>query len=106
MRMRVTRRCVVILSTGDPRQLRKEVGFEPVSDYAHLDGALHRKVMSQDQFVGSIAIYLVVLNHLPVHAKNASLLLLAKGKKQAEFCRWLVEEHSEITLQQKQELIY
>jgi hypothetical protein len=98
--------CVVILSTGDPRQLRKEAGFEPVSDYPHLDGALHRLVVFENQFVGSLAIYLVVLNKLAVHAKNASLLLLSKGKKQAEFCDWLAQEHSGLTLQQRQDLIY
>jgi len=98
--------CVVILSTGDPKLLRKEVGFEAVSDYPHLDGALYRQVMSENQFVGSIATYLVVLNHLPTHPKNASLLLLAKGRKQAEYCRWLLEEDTGMTLQRKQHLIY
>jgi hypothetical protein len=47
------------------RQLRKEVGFEPVSDYAHLDGGLDRKVMSQEQFVGS--------PHLGIERKNKAI---------------------------------
>jgi len=58
--------CTVILSTGDPRQLRKAVGFEAVTEYSHLDGALYRLVHSENQFVGSIATYLVVLNDLPL----------------------------------------
>jgi len=45
---------------------------------------------------------LVVLNDLPVHPKNAPLLLLATGKKQAEFCEWLLETHDEMSLQSKQ----
>ena len=53
-----------------------------------------------------MATYLVVLNHLPVVPKNAPLLLLAKGRKQDEFCRWLVEEDIGITWQQRQLLLY
>ena len=98
--------CVVIFSTGDPKMLRKEVGFEPVSDYPHLDGALYRLIVFENKFVGSIATYLVVLNRLPTHPKNASLLLLAKGQKQAEYCRWLLEEDTGLTLQRKELLIY
>ena len=45
---------------------------------------------------------MVVLNDLPVHPKNAPLLLLATGKKQAEFCEWLLETHDEMSLQSKQ----
>lgn len=97
---------IVILSTTDPTQLRKKIGFEPVNDYPHLKGALHRLVISSNEFVGSMATYLVVLNHLPVVPKNAPLLLLAKGRKQDEFCRWLVEEDIGITWQQRQLLLY
>lgn len=93
--------CTVILSTTDPMYLRKEVGFEKVSDYPHLDGALYRQVIAENKFVGSIAIYLVVLNTLPIDPKNASLLLLSKGKKQSEFCRWLLEGGEGITIQEK-----
>ena len=92
--------CMVILSTTDPTQLRKEVGFEAVHDYPHLDGALYRLIVSENKFVGSIASYLVVLNHLPIHPKNAPLLLLSKGKKQSEFCRWLIEQGEGITLEE------
>ena len=57
--------------------------------------------MSENQFVGSMATYLVVINKLPTHPKNASLLLLSKGKKQSEFCRWLLEDGEGITIQEK-----
>ncbi len=93
--------CTVILSTRDAQQLRKKVGFQPVADYPHLTGALYRRVISEDEFVGSIATYLVVLNHLPVCPINAPLLLLAKGRKQIEFCRWLLSDANGLTLEEK-----
>jgi hypothetical protein len=94
--------CTVILSTTDPQRLRQECGFEQVTDYPHLDGALYRVVMSENRFIGSIATYLIVLNHLPVCAINAPLLLLAKGNKQIEFCRWLLEDGDGLTLEERQ----
>ena len=72
-----------------------------MNDYSHLKGALYRRVISENRFVGSIATYLVVLNHLPVCAINAPLLLLAKGRKQTEFCRWLLEDAKGLTLEEK-----
>ena len=93
--------CTVILSTTDPKRLRQEVGLQPVTDYPHLSGALYRREMVADGFVGSLAVYLVVLNALPVGAINAPLLLLAKGKKQLEFCRWLLEDAGGLTLEEK-----
>ena len=68
-------------------------------------GHYYRLVVFENKFIGSIATYLVVLNHLPTHPKNASLLLLAKGKKQAEYCRWLLEKDTGMTLEQKELLI-
>jgi hypothetical protein len=91
----------VILSTGDPQQLRREVGFEPVSDYPHLDGALYRRIISEDRFIGSMASYLVMLNDLPVCAINAPLLLLARDEKQLEFCRWLLDDAEGLTIEEK-----
>ena len=94
--------CTVILSTADPQRLRQTVGLQPVTDYPHLNGALYRQIISENQFVGSIATYLVVLNDLPVCAINAPLLMLAKGSKQIEFCRWLLEDANGLTLEEKQ----
>ena len=93
--------CAVILSTTDPKQLRKKVGFEAVEDYTHLKGALYRKVILEDEFVGSIATYIVVLNELPVCAINAPLLLLSTEKKKIEFCKWLLSEVEGLTLEEK-----
>jgi len=81
-----------ILSTGDPRGIREGFGFEPVEKYPHLRGALYRKVISQDEFLDTSAVYLVVLNKLNVCAINAPLLLLSTGGKQEEFCRWLMTD--------------
>jgi hypothetical protein len=96
--------CTVILSTSDPRQLRKAVGFEAVTEYSHLDGALYRLVHSENKFVGSIATYLVVLNDLPLCDINAPLLLLTTGKKKIEFCRWLLSDTPSIALEEKLDL--
>lgn len=93
--------CVVILSTTDPRELRKTVGFQPVADYPHLEGALYRKVILEDNYIGSIATYLVVLNELPLCALNAPLLLLTTKKKKTEFCKWLQSDIPGITLEEK-----
>jgi hypothetical protein len=93
--------CVVILSTGDPRELRKTVGFEAVTEYEHLKGALYRKVILEDDFIGSVAIYLVVLNELPVCALNASLLVLSTKKKKIEFCKSLLKDIPGITTDTK-----
>jgi hypothetical protein len=97
---------VVILSTGDPRELRKTVGFEPVTEYEHLKGALYLKVILEDDFIGSVAIYLVVLNELPVCALNAPLLVLATKKKKIEFCKWLLKDIPGITLEEKQSYLF
>jgi len=42
-----------ILSTGDPRGIREAGEFIPVTEYPHLQGALYRKVIYQDKFIGS-----------------------------------------------------
>ena len=88
-------------SNSDSESLWKSLGLEAVNDYPHLEGALYRKVISEDEFVGSIATYLVVLNDLPVHPKNPPLLLLSKGKKLTEFCRWLQKESEGMTMEDK-----
>jgi len=90
-----------ILSTGDPRGVREGFGFEPVKQYPHLRGALFRKVISKDKFLGSVAVYLVVLNRLKVCAINAPLLLLSTGKKMKEFCRWLVADAEGLTIEEQ-----
>ena len=92
---------MVILSTTDPRELRKTVEFQPVADYPHLKGALYRKVILEDKYIGSIATYLVVLNDLPICALNAPLLLLTTKKKKDQFCEWLLSDVPEITLEEK-----
>jgi hypothetical protein len=81
--------------------LRKTVGFEAVTEYPHLEGALYRKVILEDKFVGSVATYLVVLNALPVCDINAPLLLLTTKKKKQEFCNWLISDLSQVTLEEK-----
>ncbi len=93
--------CTVILSTTDPKRLRKKVGFEAVEAYPHLKGALYRKVILEDEFVGSIATYIVVLNDLPICPVNAPLLLLSTKKKKIEFCKWLLSEIEGVTLEEK-----
>ena len=97
--------CVVVLSTGDPRELRNSVGFEPVTEYAHLKGALYRKIILEDHFIGSVAIYLVVLNSLPVCTLNAPLLMLTTKKKKIEFCRWLLSDIEGISLEEKRQYL-
>jgi hypothetical protein len=81
-----------ILSTADPRMLRQSLKLEPVEEYPHLRGALYRKVVSEDEFIGSAAVYLIALNKLKVCAINVPLLLLSTGEKQKEFCRWLMTD--------------
>ena len=90
-----------ILSTGDPRGVREGFGFEPVKEYPHLRGALFRKVISKDKFLGSVAVYLVVLNKLKVCAINAPLLLLSTGKKMKEFCRWLITDAEGLAIEEQ-----
>jgi len=90
-----------ILSTGDPRGVREGFGFEPVEKYPHLRGALYRKVISQDEFLGTVAVYLVVLNKLKVCAINTPLLLLSTEGKQKEFCRWLIADAEGLTIEEQ-----
>jgi len=90
-----------ILSTGDPRGVREGFGFEPVKEYSHLQGALYRKIISKDEFFGTIAVYLVVLNKLKVCAINAPLLLLSTSEKQKEFCRWLITNAEGLTIEEQ-----
>ena len=90
-----------ILSTGDPRGIREGLGFKPVKQYPHLRGALYRKILSKDEFLGTVAVYLVVLNKLKVCAINTPLLLLSTGGKQKEFCRWLVSDAEGLTIEEQ-----
>ena len=90
-----------ILSTGDPRGVREGFGFEPVKEYSHLRGALYRKVISKDEFLGNVAVYLVVLNKLEVRAINTPLLLLSTSEKQKEFCRWLITNAEGLTIEEQ-----
>jgi len=90
-----------ILSTGDPKGIREGGGFKQVKQYPHLRDALYRKVIYQDEFIGTIAVYLVVLNKLRVCAINAPLLLLSTGEKLKEFCQWLVEDAEGLTIKEK-----
>ena len=90
-----------ILSTGDPRGIRKGGEFIPVTEYPHLQEALYRKVIYQDKLLGTVAVYLVVLNKLKVCAINAPLLLLSTGKKMKEFCRWLVADAEGLTIEEQ-----
>jgi hypothetical protein len=91
----------IILSTADPRLLRKSLKLEPVEEYPHLSGALYRKVISEDEFVGSAAVYLVALNNLKICAQNAPLLLLSTGAKLNEFCRWLMTDAEGLTIEEQ-----
>ena len=98
-----------ILSTAEPSFLRKSLKLEPVDEYSHLRGALYRKVVSEDEFVGSAAVYLAALNKLKVCAINAPLLLLltcrvrshATGEKQKEFCQWLMTDAEGLTIEEQ-----
>jgi len=92
---------ITILSTGDPRGVREGFGFEQVKQYPHLRDALYRKVISKDKFLGTIAVYLVVLNKLKVCAINTPLLLLSTGEKQKEFCRWLITNAEGLTIEEQ-----
>ena len=94
--------CCTIISTTDPIGLRALCGFEAVETYDHLQGALYRRVVGEDKAIGSVATYLVVLNKLPIHPKNAPLLLLSTGSKLDEFCQWLLKNHEEVTIQEQQ----
>jgi len=90
-----------ILSTVDPRGVREGFGFKPVKRYPHLQGALYRKVISKDDFLGTVAVYLIVLNKLKVNAINTPLLLLSTGGKQNEFCRWLLTDAEGLTIEEQ-----
>ncbi len=90
-----------ILSTGDPIGIREGGEFIPVTEYPHLQGALFRKVIYQDKFIGSVAVYLVVLNKLKVSAINTPLLLLSTGEKLKEFCQWLIDDAEGLTIEEQ-----
>ena len=90
-----------ILSTGEPRGIRDGFRFEPVTQYPHLREALYRKVLSQDEFTGITAVYLIVLNKLKVCAINTPLLLLSTGKKLNEFCQWLITDAEGLTIEEQ-----
>jgi len=94
-----------ILSTTDPVGIRNNCGFKPVETYDHLNGALYQRTILQDNFIGTIATYLVVINALPIHPKNAPLLILSTGKKLDEFCEWLLENQKGITIEEQKEYI-
>jgi len=72
-----------------------------VEQYPHLQGALYCKFISQDEFLGTIAIYLVVLNKIKVCAINAPLLLLTTGEKLKEFCQWLITDAEGLTIEEQ-----
>lgn len=72
-----------------------------MNEYPHLRGALYRKVVSEDEFVGSAAVYLIALNKLKVCAQNVPLLLLSTGAKQKEFCRWLITAAEGLTIEEQ-----
>ncbi len=90
-----------ILSTGEPRGIRGKFGFEPVTEYSHLRGALYRQVIFQNEFLGTVAVYLIVLNKLKVCAINAPLLLLSTGEKLTEFCQWLITDAEGLTVKEQ-----
>ncbi len=90
-----------ILSTTDPRGIREGLGFEPVGEYPHLQGALYRKIISNDEFLGTVSVYLVVLNKLKVCAINTPLLLLTTGEKQKQFCRWIITDAEGLTIEEQ-----
>ncbi len=91
----------IILSTNDPRKLRDSLELKPVNQYPHLQGALYRKILATNKLAGSAAVYLVALNKLKVCPINAPLLLLSKGKKQKEFCQWLLTDAEGLTLEEQ-----
>ena len=90
-----------ILSTRDPKGVREGLGFKPAKQYPHLRGALYRKVISKDKFLGTVPVYLIVLNKLKVCAINTPLLLLSTGEKQKEFCRWLITDAEGLTIEER-----
>ena len=90
-----------ILSTGDPKGIRDGAEFKPVEQYPHLRGALYRKIIFKDKFLGTIPVYLVVLNKLKTCAINAPLLILSTGEKQKEFCRWLIGDVEGLTIEEQ-----
>jgi len=90
-----------ILSTSDPIGIREREGFKPVTQYQHFRVALYRKVIYQSEFIGTVAVYLVLLNKLKVCAINAPLLLLSTGKKLTEFCQWLVDDAEGLTIEEQ-----
>lgn len=90
-----------ILSTGDAKGIRKRGGFKPVTQYPHLRDALYRRVIYQDEFIGTVVVYLVVLNKLKICAINAPLLLLSTGKKLNEFCQWLVTDPEGLAVEEQ-----
>ena len=90
-----------ILSTGDPKGIREGGKFKPVEQYPHLQGALYRKIIFEDKFLGTVPVYLVVLNKLKTCAINAPLLLLSTGEKQKEFCRWLLTDAEGLTIEEQ-----
>ncbi|MBM3238047.1 hypothetical protein FJZ31_17285 [Candidatus Poribacteria bacterium] len=92
---------ITILSTGDPKGIREGAEFEPVVQYSHLQGALYRKIIFKDKFLGTIPVYLVVLNKLKTCAINAPLLLLSTGEKQKEFCQWLIGDAEGLTIEEQ-----
>ena len=90
-----------ILSTTDPKGVREGFGFKPVKQYPHLRGALYRTVISKNKFLGTIPVYLVVLNKLKVCAINTPLLLLSTGEKMKEFCQWLIDDAEGLTIEEQ-----
>ncbi|MFQ6042656.1 MAG: hypothetical protein ACE5PV_17505, partial [Candidatus Poribacteria bacterium] len=90
-----------ILSTGDPKGVREGLGFKPVNEYPHLQGALYQQIIFQNEFLGTIAVYLIALNKLRVCAINTPLLLLSTGEKQKEFCRWLLVDAEGLTIEEQ-----
>jgi hypothetical protein len=90
-----------ILSTGDPKGIREAGEFKPVEQYPHLQGALYRKIIFEDKFLGTIPVYLVVLNKLKICAINTPLLLLSTGEKQNQFCRWLMDDADGLTIEEQ-----
>ena len=90
-----------ILSISDPKGVREGFGFEPAKQYPHLRGALYRKVISKDKFLGTVAVYLILLNKLKVCAINTPLLLLSTDEKLKEFCRWLITDAEGLTIEEQ-----
>ena len=90
-----------ILSTGDPKGIRESGEFKSVEQYPHLQGALYRKIIFTDKFLGTIPVYLLVLNKLKTCAINVPLLLLSTGEKQKEFCRWLIGDAEGLTIEEQ-----